>query len=647
MQQPNHTNTQTLDRIEGSIERVTYHSQETGFSVLRVKAKGYSDVITIVANAACIHAGEYILCEGGWVNNKKHGMQFKATKIQVVPPASLDGIEKYLSSGMVKGIGPHFAKKLVRAFKESVFDVIENNPERLTELAGIGEKRKEQVLAAWSEQKSIRNIMLFLQSHGIGTTRAVRIYKTYGDQAISYVRENPYRLAEDIHGIGFKIADALAQSLGTPKDSMMRAQAGIHYVLQEFCDHGHCAAEYQKLLTASASLLEIPEAIIHQAIDHEVQANRLKLDTINEVSCIFPMPLYHAELAVTQHFLRILKGKLAWGNIDVSKAITWVENKTKLKLSETQKLAIEKVLKHKLCIITGGPGVGKTTIVNSILKIIKAKGLSTALCAPTGRAAKRLTESTGLSAKTIHRLLIFDPITASFKHHQNNPLNLDVLVVDEASMIDITLMQQLLAAIPDHASLLLIGDIDQLPSVSPGAVLKDLIHSNIIPTVRLTEIFRQAANSKIILNAHRINQGEMPLVNETAMSDFFMMYAENPEHIYDQLISLVATRIPQYIQCDPIKDIQVLTPMNRGGLGAWSLNAALQQRLNGHAEPKITRYGRTFALGDKVIQLVNNYDKEIFNGDIGFITDFNLEEQCMKVCFDTRIVTYDFTPAIE
>jgi exodeoxyribonuclease V alpha subunit len=634
--------------IEGSIERVTFHNEETGFCVLRVKVKGQRDLITVLGSMASVTPGEFIECRGSWFNDKKHGLQFKAQHIQAIPPATLDGIQKYLGSGMMKGIGAFFAKKLVQAFGEDVFDVIENYPERLTKLEGIGEKRKEQIVSAWAEQKAIRNIMVFLQSHGVGTARAVRIYKTYGDLAIAKVQENPYRLAQDIHGIGFKTADALAIRLGVPRDSILRAQAGVHYVLQDLCQQGHCAVTYQALMEASIALLEIAEPIIQDAIKNEIAAEKLILDPINEVPCIFSASLYHAEVFAVEHLKRILSGMRPWGEIDAATAIPAVEQKTGLQLSHSQKKAIETVLQHKLSIITGGPGVGKTTIVKNFLNIIRAKSLSIALCAPTGRAAKRLSESTGLTAKTIHRLLIFDPATFSFKQNQDNPLHIDVCIIDEASMIDVVLLYHLLKAIPDHAALIFIGDVDQLPSVGPGAVLKDMIDSNVIPTVRLTEIFRQAASSNIIVNAHRINQGEMPLPNAASVSkapasnDFYTIYTDAAETLHDQLLELVSNRIPQYLGCHAVRDIQVLTPMNRGGLGARSLNVALQAKLNGKAEPKVTRYGLTLAPGDKVIQTVNNYDKDVFNGDIGFVTQINLEENLIKISFDHRIVEYDF-----
>lgn len=629
------------ERVQGLIERVTFHSPESGFCVLRVKVKNHRGLVTVIGNAASVTPGENVECSGEWHNDKKHGLQFKAAQLRIVLPSSLEGIQKYLGSGMVKGIGPHFAKKLVSAFGIDVFDVIEKYPERLGKLAGIGDKRKEQIIEAWNEQKSIRNIMVFLQTHGIGTARAVRIYKTYGDDACEKVLENPYRLALEIHGIGFKTADKLAMRLGVATDSILRAQAGVHHVLQELCDDGHCAVSCENLIAESVTLLEIAETVIVEAIENEVKHARLIAEKIGDVDCIFPRSLHHAEVEAAGHITRIKTGKLPWGEIDAAKAIPWVEKRTGLELSQSQKNAVEMVLKQKLVIVTGGPGVGKTTIVNSILNILRAKRLSVSLAAPTGRAAKRLSETTGLTAKTIHRLLIFDPKTFSFKHNQDNPLSCDILVLDEASMMDIVLFYHVIKALPDDAALILVGDVDQLPSVGPGSVLLDLIRSQSVPTVRLTEIFRQAAHSKIIVNAHRINQGQMPIAHDSARSDFYTIYVDQAEAIQGEIINLISERIPKFSGCDPINDIQVLTPMNRGGLGAQALNVALQQKLNGEAEPKITRFGITLAPGDKVIQIVNNYDKEVFNGDIGFVNTINLDENIIKINFDQRVIDYD------
>jgi exodeoxyribonuclease V alpha subunit len=548
---------------------------------------------------------------------------------------------------MVKGIGPHFAKKLVHAFGEQVFEVIEQTPERMTELDGIGPKRKKRVVDAWAEQKVIRSIMVFLHSHGVGTARAVRIYKTYGDDAIAKVRENPYRLALDIHGIGFKTADALAQRLGIPKDAVIRAQAGVRHVLQEFADDGHCAVIQNELVDTATTMLEIPVSIVEHAIELELQEENLIAESIDGKPCLFLTPLYRAEVSVASSLMRLLDGEVPWGQIDPAVAIPWVEKKTGRVLSPSQRDAVAQVLTGKVNVITGGPGVGKTTIVMSILKALQAKRMRVLLCAPTGRAAKRLTESTGVEAKTIHRLLAFDPKSYGFTHGQTNPLAADLVVVDEVSMVDVVLMHQLLRAVPDQAAILMVGDVDQLPSVGPGSVLSDIITSGRIPTVTLTEIFRQAATSQIIVNAHRINQGKMPVEPDAAedgeeiIRDFYVIPAETPEDIQDKLLRVVTERIPQRFGLHPIRDIQVLTPMNRGSLGARALNVALQQALNPDATPQITRFGWTYAPGDKVIQTVNNYDKDVFNGDIGHVTQVDTEDGVITLNFDGREVAYE------
>jgi exodeoxyribonuclease V alpha subunit len=631
------------ERLNGSVERVTFHSGETGFCVLRVKVKGRKELVTVIGSAASVAAGEYIDCSGFWQNDKTHGIQFKATCLKIVPPVTIEGIEKYLASGMVRGIGPHFAKVLVKAFAEDVFVVIERQPDRLMSLPGIGRKRMEMVIGAWAEQKSIREIMVFLQSHGIGTARAVRIYKTYGDEAIAMVTENPYRLALDINGVGFRTADDLAMKLGTAPDSAIRARAGVRHVLQEISGDGHCASTWDELVETTVKLLDIPEPIIQAAINEEVAYENLVQDTIDGKRCLFLTPLHRAETGSATGIARLMKGPVPWGEFDANKTIPWVEGKTGLTLSISQREALKLALANKLVVITGGPGVGKTTLVNSILKIIRARHSVVTLCAPTGRAAKRLSESTGLEAKTIHRLLEFDPKLFGFKKGMDNPLETDLVVVDEFSMVDIVLLNRLLSAIPDHAALMIVGDVDQLPSVGPGAVLSDIIESGVVPTVRLTEIFRQATTSRIIVNAHRINRGEMPLRAEgTELSDFYFIPAETPEEIHDKLLQVVTERIPKRFNLHPVRDIQILTPMNRGGLGSRSLNLELQQRLNEKAEPKITRFGSTFAPGDKVIQTENNYNKEVFNGDIGRITSINTEEGLVMIDYDGRIVEYEF-----
>ena len=630
------------EHIEGLIERVTFHSEESGFSVLRVKVRGQRELLTVVGHTACVHAGEYVSCEGIWFNDKQHGAQFKAQQLKVIPPSTVEGIEKYLGSGMVKGIGPHFAKKLVQSFGEAVFDIIEHNPERLLELDGIGPKRKQQVTTAWAEQKAIRHIMVFLQSHGVGTARAVRIYKTYQDNAIANIQANPYCLAQDIHGIGFKTADSLAMRLGISTDSPLRAAAGLNYVLLTLCEQGHCAVPPDVLITQSQQLLEIDSSILNTALQTALKEATLMQSIFDETTWIYPKTIYYAEVGLAKQVKNFKQRPCPWGMLSLDLAIPWVQQKLHITLSDSQQSALKLALKQSFNIITGGPGVGKTTLIRSIITLLEAKHMQIALAAPTGRAAKRLAESTQLTAKTIHRLLDIDPKSGHFKHNEDNPLQIDVLIVDEASMLDIHLAYQLFKAIPKHAALILVGDIDQLPSVGPGTVLADLIHCQQVPTVRLTEIFRQAKHSQIIDNAHRINRGQLPRSNNKNNSDFYWIQTETPEATHQTLLRCVTERIPQYLNCDAIQDIQVLTPMNRGGLGSHSLNIALQQALNPYTKQKISRYGQTFAPQDKVIQILNNYDKDVFNGDIGCINQIDPELQTLTIRFDKRDVIYDW-----
>lgn len=640
----NANNLNNQEYLSGSIERVTYHSEETGFCVLKVKVRGKRDLMTVVGHCMTITSGEFIDCNGAWVTNREHGLQFKADQIRVTMPTTKEGLEKYLGSGLVKGIGPHFAKKLVEAFGLKVFEIIEKTPERLTELSGIGKHRRDLVIKSWGEQKVIREIVVFLHSHGVGTARAVRIYKTYREKSIEKVRENPYRLALDIRGIGFKTADLLAERLGIPKQSLMRAEAGVRHVLQELCDFGHCAAEKENLIEKATELLDIPRETIELAIETQEKANRLIPEVIDGTPSVFLTHFYKAEVGIVENIKRLLNQEAPWiFDINVAKAIPWVEEKTKVILSKSQRFALKTAFENKIVVITGGPGVGKTTLLNSILKIARVKTRSILLCAPTGRAAKRLSESTGLEAKTLHRLLEYDPKINAFKRNAFMPLEADLLVVDEMSMVDLQMMHNLIQAIPDSCVLMLVGDVDQLPSVGPGAVLANLIDSDVLPVVRLTEIFRQAAESQIIMNAHRINHGKMPKYDYSAedKTDFYFVPADTPEIIHEKLLHIVTERIPKRFGFNPIRQIQVLVPMNRGGLGARALNVDLQKCLNPNHGKGVNRFGNTFSIGDKVIQTVNNYDKDVFNGDIGFITKINEVDGLVHILFENREIIYE------
>ncbi|CAG2162350.1 unnamed protein product [Oppiella nova] len=550
--------------ISGIVERVTFHNPENGFCVLRAQVKGHKDLVTIVGNTPSASVGEYIQCSGNWHNDKNHGLQFKAAFLKAMPPNTLEGIEKYLGSGLIKGIGPHFAKKLVTAFCEQVFEVIENQSHLLATVEGIGKIRAATICNNWQEQKIIREIMVFLQSHGVGTTRATRIYKTYGDKSIEMVSENPYRLAKDIQSIGFISADKIAANLGIQKNSLIRARAGVNYILLEATSNGNCGLPTQAMLQSSTKLLEIEESIVQTAIEEEIKLGSLTRDSLNSIETIFLTSYYLYEKHIARILLSLSKGIVAWKQINTSNAIPWVENKLTIQLADTQKIAVEQALQNKVMVITGGPGTGKTTLVNSILSILKAKQLCIKLCAPTGRAAKRLSE------------------------------------------------------------------------IGAGQVLKDIIDSNTIPTVRLTEIFRQAKTSNIITNAHLVNQGLLPnLKYIDKESDFYFINAEPGVDIIQKIVNLVRDRIPN--------DIQVLSPMQRGGTGVRSLNIELQKALNPNHTFGIEKYGQIFAVNDKVMQTENDYDKEVYNGDIGIIRSINQENQEVVISFYNREVRYDYT----
>jgi exodeoxyribonuclease V alpha subunit len=541
---------------------------------------------------------------------------------------------------MIRGIGPVYAKKLVRAFSEAVFEIIEQEPDRLREVPGIGPKRAGRIIAGWAEQKVIREIMLFLHSNGVGTSRAVRIYKTYGTDAVQLISENPYRLARDIRGIGFLTADQIAAKLGIEKTALIRIRAGISFALAEAMDDGHCGLPTDDLIPLAQKLLEVAPDLVETALGLELQDGTVIADQLDGRRCVFLAALYRAEREIAEKLKALARGKPPWPAIEVDKAIPWVEARTKLVLAESQKQALRMALGSNVLVITGGPGVGKTTLVNSLLKILIVKSVSIALCAPTGRAAKRLSESTGLEAKTIHRLLETDPKTSGFRRNEETPLDCDLLVIDETSMVDVPLMRAVLRALPDGAALVLVGDVDQLPSVGPGQVLADIIASGAVPVVRLTEIFRQAAESRIVTNAHRINQGLMPDLTTVDGGDFYFVNAPNPEQGVQKLLAIVQERIPRRFGLDRVRDIQVLCPMNRGGLGARSLNIELQKVLNPPGEIRVERFGWTFCPGDKVMQIENDYDKEVYNGDLGIVSRIELEDGELAVDFEGREVVY-------
>ena len=633
------------DGLAGLIERVTFHSEETGFAVLRVKVKGRRELATVVGSLATVSAGEWITAQGRWVRDSEHGLQLNATFLECTPPTSREGIEKYLGSGMIKGIGPVYAKKMVEKFGEEVLTVIEKSSAQLEEISGIGPERRRRIKEAWKEQRAIREIMVFLHSNGVSTSRAVRIFKTYGEQAIETVRANPYTLAKDISGIGFKTADQIAEKVGIPRESIIRACAGISHCLLEATNSGHCALPKEMLLDAAKGLLLVDEALIGEALDRLLVNRELVEEQIGEHALVFLPALRATEIGIAAKIHAMCSMPSTHPAIDIGKAIEWCEKKTGTELAASQKEAIKKACESRVLIITGGPGVGKTTLINSLLLIFRAKKIKCLLCAPTGRAAKRLGDATGLEAKTIHRLLEFQPSSGGFTRNEERPLQCDLLVVDETSMVDVQLMHKLLKAVPANAHLILVGDVDQLPSVGPGMVLANLIESGVVPIVRLTEIFRQAAKSHIITNAHRINEGRMPeFGDKTQESDFYFVEREEPEAIQSTLIRLIKERIPAKWGFNPIGDVQVLCPMNRGSLGAREMNLQLQNALNPQRpdEPRVERFGWQFRIRDKVIQTENNYDKEVFNGDIGRIKAINPDEREVAIQFESREVIYDF-----
>lgn len=633
--------TQEREILAGLVERVTFHNPENGFCVLRVKARGHRELVTVVGHAATISPGEWISASGQWHNDRTHGLQFRAQFLRASAPTTAEGIEKYLGSGMIRGIGPVTGKRLVRHFGSEVFDIIEANPERLREVEGIGPVRAARIAVGWADQKVIREIMVFLHQHGVGTARAVRIFRTYGLDAVQVMSENPYRLARDIRGIGFRTADVIAEKLGIEKTAMIRVRAGISFALSQAMGQGHCGLPRVELTGLAEKLLEVPAELIESAMALELTEGTITADRVGDTDCVFLAGLHQAERGIAAHLKRLASGPLPWPEIDAGRALPWIEQTTGLTLAASQAEALRLALRSKVLVITGGPGVGKTTLVNAILRILAAKGTRLLLCAPTGRAAKRMTEATGLEARTIHRLLEFDPASAGFKRSEENPLACDLLVIDESSMMDVPLMQSLLKAVPGSAALLIVGDIDQLPSVGPGQVLADIIGSGAVPVVRLTEVFRQAAQSRIITTAHRINEGRLPdLSAPEGDSDFYFVPAEEPEQAVARIVELVRHRIPRRFGLDPIRDIQVLCPMNRGGVGARALNIELQAALNPAGVPKVERFGWTFAPGDKVMQVENDYDKEVWNGDIGRIGAVDPEEGEVTIDFDGRPVVF-------
>ncbi len=638
--------------VEGTLERIVYANEETAWCVVRVSSPGRREPITAVGNLLGVQPGEAIRMTGRWMTDRRYGEQLRVDSYLTVQPSTLAGMEKYLGSGLIRGIGKEMARRIVERFGLESLEVIETDPGRLTEVDGIGPVRRDRIREAWKEQREIKQVMLFLQSNGVATQHAIRIWKQYGERAIAIVRENPYRLALDVFGIGFKTADRIAQNLGIPKDSPRRAEAGLLHLLGAFSDEGSVYVPEPRLLEAAIEALEVDETLLRSSLDHLAREGRIvrealpeSPDSIGETqTAVFLKSLHTAETGFASLLVRLLAAPARPIPIDVEAAIAWFERTRAIDLAPEQREAIRRAITSKVLVVTGGPGTGKTTLVNGILRILEKKGRQILLAAPTGRAAKRLAESTGRQARTIHRLLEFQPKSMRFAHDQKRPLEADLVIVDEFSMVDIVLAYDLLKAVPPRAQLVLVGDVDQLPSVGPGRVLRDVIASERVPVVLLRTIFRQAERSRIVTNAHRVNRGEMPRLTPPAEgeeSDFYFVSREEPEEALEAIKDLVAKRIPRRFGFHRIEEIQVLTPMHRGTLGAANLNAELQQLLNPKGKG-IVRGSRVYRAGDKVLQMRNNYDLDVFNGDIGRVEAIDEIDRTVAVRFEDRLVRYDY-----
>lgn len=643
--------TNNLTDLQGQIERITFTSEDTGYTVAKVKVYGVREPVTVIGNIVNPTPGEIIKMRGEWGNHPKFGEQFKIVFCQTTTPASVHGIEKYLGSGLVKGIGPVMAKRIVKMFQEKTLDVIENEIEKLTAVEGVGQKRIGMIKKAWEEQKEIRAVMIFLQSHGVSSAYAAKIYKRYGNDAIKIVQENPYQMATDIFGIGFLTADKIAQKLGFAKDSELRAQAGILYVLHEMADEGHVYFPYEKLIEKCKEMLDIDREIIVLAIAAVSMDKRVVIEDINlnlaeyqeNNKAVYLSGYYAAEKYLAERLKKLIAAPKSIRRIDSGKAIKWVQERLSLILAEKQIEAVRRAAENKIMVITGGPGTGKTTIINAILKIFSAIKAGIMLAAPTGRAAKRLSEATGQEAKTIHRLLEYNMRRGGFQKNEESPLECDLLIVDEASMVDTLLMHHLLKALPVNATFIMVGDVNQLPSVGAGNVLRDIIDSGAIEVVQLNEIFRQAKESSIIVNAHRINEGAFPnlIANQDKLDDFYFIEQEDPQKALELIINLVKERIPQRFGLNCLNDIQVLTPMHKGTVGSGNLNVEIQKALN-PGDEGVVRGGRLYKVHDKVMQVVNNYEKEVYNGDIGMISSIDEEAKEVVVVIDEREIIYDY-----
>ncbi len=642
--------------LTGQIERITYNNEENGFTIAQVKVKGQHDLVTVLGNIMAPLPGEVLEMHGEWTQHPRYGEQFKIAKYKTKVPATVYGIRKYLGSGLIKGLGPVMAERIVAKFGKKTLDIIEADIGRLSEIEGIGEKRLEMIQEAWEDQREIRDVMIFLQSYGVSSGYATKIFKQYGNGSITVVKQNPYRLADDIFGIGFLTADKIAAKLGFPKNSELRVQAGILYVLNQLAEDGHVLYPYEPLIEKCREILEVDREIVLLAIEQIARDKKIVIEKLegdhkafaDNDKGVYLTRFYTSETGVTNRLRMLTQVPKAAHSIETDKALSWVQQRLAIRLAKNQMEAIRWAVEKKILIITGGPGTGKTTIINAIIKIMARTGVKILLGAPTGRAAKRMNEATGHVAKTIHRLLEFSFKKGGFQRSEEKPLNCDLLIIDETSMIDTILMYHLLKAVPVTSTLILVGDANQLPSVGAGNVLKDIIASKAVQAIELNKIFRQARESQIIVNAHLINDGIIPSSKTadhpeegTTPKDFYFIQQEDPQQVLEIIIELTKERIPRRFGFNPVDDIQVLTPMYKGVVGAENLNRKLQDILNPRQDG-VQRGDRFYRIHDKVMQIRNNYDKEVFNGDIGKILRIDSEAQEVEISYDGRRVAYGF-----